>query len=437
MAPNTPYLPPLSEEERRRLALASMYPSATPTESKSELAALIQRAAAEDEQVQRAADYQDYMDNRWLLKHYSTMPVPEAWKPFIDADTPPEEQEPTRRRVAEAGQGRTLLTGGSLPERNGPMKAAQVQTNEEAEDAARRAERVKAGKPSLSDLIFHTKYTTSEGMETLPETANRYYENTKDWVKENPVDTASLLLNPVPIAGDVAGVAADIYHYYKNPDDMTWGNLALSALGLVPWVPGGTAMLHAAQEIGSSAAGVLHSMPRGLREASALASSVVPFGVMTKSAQDVRKELEILRLGGQVPVKVGELSADQMREILKVVPKDAGQAFLLTDKMLEATPGLASHLFKRHRDDRTRLLHRMAEFPSKGKIRPNTDPNQAHRPMILLPSSKTEGKYDILIIDAMEEPGKIKPITLYEGGYDYSANANNSKKARNNSGYRK
>ncbi|GAB3444805.1 hypothetical protein [Insolitispirillum peregrinum] len=121
MAPNTPYLPPLSEEERRRLALASLYPSATPTESKSELAALIQRAAAEDEQVQRAADYQDYMDNRWLLKHYSTMPVPEAWKPFIDADTSPEEQEPTRRRVAEAGQGSTLLTGGSLPERNGPM----------------------------------------------------------------------------------------------------------------------------------------------------------------------------------------------------------------------------------------------------------------------------------------------------------------------------
>ncbi|SIS70600.1 hypothetical protein [Insolitispirillum peregrinum] len=61
------------------------------------------------------------MDNRWLLKHYSTMPVPEAWKPFIDADTSPEEQEPTRRRVAEAGQGSTLLTGGSLPERNGPM----------------------------------------------------------------------------------------------------------------------------------------------------------------------------------------------------------------------------------------------------------------------------------------------------------------------------
>jgi hypothetical protein len=243
----------------------------------------------------------------------------------------------------------------------------------------------------------------------LPETAQRYFDEGKQWVKDNPLDSAALALSPVPVAGDIAGAAADVYHYYQNPDDLTWDNLGLSALGLVPWVPHMSSTLKLVKGTADAGADALHVASREM--------------VMTKSAAEVRKELDLLRLGGQAPVKIGELSADQMREILKVVPSEAGEAFLVTDGVLEATPKLVTHLRQNHYDDMERLLHRLPDFPSKGQVVPNKSPGNEHRPMLLLRSEQDKTKYDIFVIDATINPGKITPITVFEGDKRYGDKA--------------
>jgi hypothetical protein len=420
---------PLSKEERQRLALASFYPTMTSAETNTDLADLRQRAAVEDEQQRNAKHYQDYMNNRWQLAHYPTMPVPEEWKPFITASTTKQDGQ-AQGRVASAGTESIMFSSNRQPHVGNPLaaevpsaatpirndranareKAAQIQaeqrSKEEAEEAALRAERVKKGNPTLSDLLFHTNYSTSNGLETLPETAKHYYNVGEQWVKDNPADSAALALSPVPVAGDIAGAAADVYHYYQNPNDLTWENLGLSALGLVPWVPHGAATIKLVKGAEKAAADAPHLMPREQ--------------VMTKPAEEVRKELAILRLGGQEPVKIGELSPSQMEEILKVVPKDAGEAFLVSDRMLEATPNLVEHSSIDHsRQIEHGLIERMVDFPSKGLVYPNKTPDKKHRPVLFL-YNKERDKYDMLVIDPIAVPGKITPITIFSPGKKYA-----------------
>lgn len=389
-----PDVVPLSREDRQRLALASMYPTMVTPETERDLLDLHQRATLEAEQQQAAARDQEARDNRRLRALYPSMVTPETQTTVDEADarTPAERRTGPGSLPPGGGFDRATLTAmeqasHGREDRAGVRKwateaQALVRAEEELQEAARRAERVKNGDPSLSDLMFHTKYATSKGLETWPETVKRYFSDTKQWVKDNPLDAFALATTEVPLVGDVAGVAADIHFYYENPDEVTWQNLGLSAVGLVPWVPHGA--------------------------------------VMIKSLKDVSKDLYHLARGGQVPVKVGELSKDQLREILKVVPEEAGKAFLLADRTLEATPKLVAHMRKDSRKyhDVERLIDRMPDYPSKGQVRANLRPNRAHRPMLLLWNKETK-KYDILIIDAMEEPGKITPITMFEGGDKY------------------
>lgn len=52
------------------------------------------------------------------------------------------------------------------------------------------------------------------------------------------LDTLAMSTMAVPVVGDVAGGVADAYRYAKNPEERTPGNFALSAMGLLPFVPG-------------------------------------------------------------------------------------------------------------------------------------------------------------------------------------------------------
>jgi hypothetical protein len=325
------------------------------------------------------------------------MPVPEEWKSFITASTTKQDGQ-AQGRVASAGTESIMFSSNRQPHVGNPLaaevpsaatpirndranareKAAQIQaerrTKEEAVEAALRAERVKKGKPTLSDLLFHTNYSTSNGLETLPETAKHYYNVGEQWVKDNPADSAALALSPVPIVGDVAGVAADIHHYYQNPDDLTWQNLSLSALGLVPWVPHGAAMV--------------------------------------KSVKGLRHDLDLLAKGGQEAVIVGKLSDEQVRQLLKIVPPEAGEAFLLTDKMLRATPNLVEHLIDRRPHEMEYLLQQLPNFPSKAAVHPNVDPSRQHRPTFLLYNAEID-KYIIFVIDTTAKKGELVPITTH------------------------
>jgi hypothetical protein len=51
------------------------------------------------------------------------------------------------------------------------------------------------------------------------------------------LDVASLATAPVPVLGDIAGLAADARMYQMRPEERTMGNYALSALGVLPFVP--------------------------------------------------------------------------------------------------------------------------------------------------------------------------------------------------------
>jgi len=53
----------------------------------------------------------------------------------------------------------------------------------------------------------------------------------------NPLDALALGLAPFPIAGDLAGGAADIRRLIQEPESRTVGNALLSGIGLLPFVP--------------------------------------------------------------------------------------------------------------------------------------------------------------------------------------------------------
>lgn len=57
------------------------------------------------------------------------------------------------------------------------------------------------------------------------------------WSGMSPLEKTALVTAPVPIAGDVAGLAADIDMYANRPEERTGLNYLLSVAGLLPFVP--------------------------------------------------------------------------------------------------------------------------------------------------------------------------------------------------------
>jgi hypothetical protein len=67
-----------------------------------------------------------------------------------------------------------------------------------------------------------------------------------DWLKkagdalknpQNLLDGAALATTTVPGVGDALGLAADAYNMAANPEERTWGNVGIAALGAVPFLP--------------------------------------------------------------------------------------------------------------------------------------------------------------------------------------------------------
>ena len=56
--------------------------------------------------------------------------------------------------------------------------------------------------------------------------------------KQGLLDTAAIATTPVPILGDAIGLAADVKRLKDNPQERTPMNIGLSALGVLPFVPG-------------------------------------------------------------------------------------------------------------------------------------------------------------------------------------------------------
>jgi len=70
---------------------------------------------------------------------------------------------------------------------------------------------------------------------------NRVVPGLLEFAEENPVEAGLLAASmaPVPVVSDVAGLLGDITGMVKRPEDRTWANAVLAALGLLPFVPAG------------------------------------------------------------------------------------------------------------------------------------------------------------------------------------------------------
>jgi len=63
-------------------------------------------------------------------------------------------------------------------------------------------------------------------------------EPVQNWFQGlNPLDQAAMLTMPVPILGDLTGLAADMRMFYQEPESRTPLNFVLSGAGLLPFVP--------------------------------------------------------------------------------------------------------------------------------------------------------------------------------------------------------
>lgn len=54
---------------------------------------------------------------------------------------------------------------------------------------------------------------------------------------QSALDTTAMSTMAIPVVGDVAGLASDVYRMYKNPEERTLSNAALMGLGVFPFIP--------------------------------------------------------------------------------------------------------------------------------------------------------------------------------------------------------
>lgn len=77
----------------------------------------------------------------------------------------------------------------------------------------------------------------------------------------SPLDAAALITSPVPVVGDVTGLAADVDMYMRDPESRNIPNYILSAAGVVPFVPAASQVRKGIKAYH----GTPHNMPRAQR----------------------------------------------------------------------------------------------------------------------------------------------------------------------------
>lgn len=76
------------------------------------------------------------------------------------------------------------------------------------------------------------------GVQGMQQTGKQVLTEANNFRKSlHPMDQAALLTAPIPIAGDVTGLAADARMYAQEPEQRNWMNYGLSGLGLLPFFP--------------------------------------------------------------------------------------------------------------------------------------------------------------------------------------------------------
>lgn len=71
----------------------------------------------------------------------------------------------------------------------------------------------------------------------------RALKTARRWAAKNPYDAGALALSPVPVVGDIAGIANDVRTFSRDPESRTPLNYGLSAFGALPFVPSAAGVL--------------------------------------------------------------------------------------------------------------------------------------------------------------------------------------------------
>ena len=130
-------------------------------------------------------------------------------------------------------------------------------------------------------------------------------------------------------------------------------------------------------------------------------------------APTIPQQLDRLIASGGRPVKVGEISAQQLADIRKVTPKEAGEMFEAADGSIYASVGLLNKLRGARPAHADRLVRGMPEHLREGNVMGNVNPALLSRPMIIRPNPGDKGRYDIMVLDAIEQPGKSGVPTMF------------------------
>jgi len=120
-----------------------------------------------------------------------------------------------------------------------------------------------------------------------------------------PLQQAALATTPLPVVGDVAGIAADVEMYATQPEERTGLNYLMSAVGLLPFVPGAS-QLRAAKNVVTLPG---HNTP----------NEVVDLGVKFKSEHPAFKNMAVSYVEPSDPVGAvnahNKLIQDQIEEL--------------------------------------------------------------------------------------------------------------------------
>ena len=68
-----------------------------------------------------------------------------------------------------------------------------------------------------------------------------------NFIEANPLTSAAMATSTTPVVGDIVGLAADAEMYATDPESRTPVNFALTAAGLVPFVPAASAVRNVAR----------------------------------------------------------------------------------------------------------------------------------------------------------------------------------------------
>lgn len=108
------------------------------------------------------------------------------------------------------------------------------------------------------------------------------------WDGMHPMDKAALATAPIPIVGDITGLAADARMYYEEPESRTPANFMMTAAGALPFVPSAVGQKTVSEIFG----GVKRiKLPRGVERPGAF-SEMDPRKFMQEKMNDLTIDAE-------------------------------------------------------------------------------------------------------------------------------------------------